>query len=29
MTAIFPLYDTYQEQSDRDIPLVVLDKGTP
>jgi deazaflavin-dependent oxidoreductase (nitroreductase family) len=25
MTAIFPLYDTYQAQTDRELPLVILD----
>ncbi|QFG24093.1 nitroreductase family deazaflavin-dependent oxidoreductase [Actinomadura sp. WMMB 499] len=25
MTAIFPLYDTYQDGAERDIPLVILD----
>ncbi|WP_052847537.1 nitroreductase family deazaflavin-dependent oxidoreductase [Streptomyces avicenniae] len=26
MTALFPLYDTYRGQTDRDIPLVVLER---
>lgn len=28
MTSIFPLYDTYQAQSDRDIPLVIVERLT-
>ncbi|MFQ6395658.1 nitroreductase family deazaflavin-dependent oxidoreductase [Nocardia sp. KC 131] len=26
MTSIFPLYDTYRDQTDRDIPLVILER---
>ncbi|MGI5490068.1 nitroreductase family deazaflavin-dependent oxidoreductase [Microtetraspora malaysiensis] len=26
MTSVFPLYDTYQAQSDRDIPLVIVER---
>jgi deazaflavin-dependent oxidoreductase (nitroreductase family) len=29
MTAIFPLYDTYQAKSTRDIPLVIIDRTPP
>ncbi|GAA4364889.1 nitroreductase family deazaflavin-dependent oxidoreductase [Actinomadura verrucosospora] len=29
MTAVFPLYDTYQATSERDIPVVVLDTVSP
>ncbi|MFC5183500.1 nitroreductase family deazaflavin-dependent oxidoreductase [Actinomadura harenae] len=29
MASVFPLYDTYQGQAARDIPLVILDKNTP
>ncbi|MEV3924849.1 nitroreductase family deazaflavin-dependent oxidoreductase [Actinomadura coerulea] len=29
MTSIFPLYDSYQADSDRDIPVVILDHTTP
>ncbi|WP_460357958.1 nitroreductase/quinone reductase family protein [Actinoallomurus acanthiterrae] len=29
MTSVFPLYDTYQAKSDRDIPLVILEDVTP
>ncbi len=28
MTSIFPLYETYQAQSDRDIPLVIVERLT-
>jgi deazaflavin-dependent oxidoreductase (nitroreductase family) len=29
MTSVFPLYDTYQAKSDRDIPLMILEDVTP
>ncbi|MFI0483525.1 nitroreductase family deazaflavin-dependent oxidoreductase [Actinomadura sp. 9N215] len=29
MTSVFPLYDSYQAASERDIPLVVLEGVTP
>ncbi|MFI0405348.1 nitroreductase family deazaflavin-dependent oxidoreductase [Actinomadura sp. 3N508] len=29
MAEIFPLYDTYQRKSARDIPLVILERATP
>ncbi|WP_243710953.1 nitroreductase family deazaflavin-dependent oxidoreductase [Actinomadura sp. KC216] len=29
MAEMFPLYDTYQRKSERDIPLVILERAAP
>jgi hypothetical protein len=29
MTSIFPLYDSYQAQTGRDIPLVIVERVPP